>query len=105
MSAAVIITLPFCYFPSFYAQNGNPPARSLIVPGAILIGYLLFLGTAMRVKLAEPGTALRLVLEGKEAAYLWQRGDELLTVDPPAAQLDRGVYLVLAELAGQSVTR
>jgi len=60
---------------------------------------------AVHVKLAEPGTALRLVLEGKEAAYLWQRGDELLTVDPPAAQLDRGVYLVLAELAGQSVTR
>src|SRR5207248_6119865 len=43
----VAITLPFCYFPSFYAQNGNPPARSLIVPGAILIGYLLLLGLAI----------------------------------------------------------
>ena len=46
-TAGVAITLPFCYFPSFYAQNGNPPARSLIVPGAILIGYLLFLGLAI----------------------------------------------------------
>ena len=29
VTAAVAIVLPFCYFPSFYAQNGNPPrARS-----------------------------------------------------------------------------
>jgi hypothetical protein len=47
VTAGVAITLPFCYFPSFYAQNGNPPARSLIVPGAILIGYLLFCGYAL----------------------------------------------------------
>lgn len=47
VTAAVAFTLPFCYFPSFYAQNGNPPARSLIVPGAILIGYLAFLGVAL----------------------------------------------------------
>jgi hypothetical protein len=46
VSVMVAITLPFCYFPSFYAQNGNPPARSLIVPGTILIGYLLFAGFA-----------------------------------------------------------
>jgi uncharacterized protein DUF6056 len=46
VSAAVLITLPFCDFPSFYAQNGNPPTRSLIVPGAILVGYVLFLGIA-----------------------------------------------------------
>lgn len=48
VTACVAITLPFCYFPSFYAQNGNPPARSLIVPGALLIGYLMFLGFALR---------------------------------------------------------
>ena len=52
VSAIVAITLPFCYFPSFYAQNGNPPARSLIVPGAILIGYLVFVGFAMQGALA-----------------------------------------------------
>src|SRR5260370_10625891 len=57
VSAGVAITLPFCYFPSFYAQNGNPPARSLIVPGAILIGYLAFGGyalSAFALRLASP---------------------------------------------------
>jgi hypothetical protein len=57
VTAGVLVTLPFCYFPSFFAQNGNPPMRSLIVPGAILIGYLLFLGFALR----EP--AARLIRE------------------------------------------
>jgi hypothetical protein len=60
VTACVVITLPFCYFPSFYAQNGNPPARSLIVPGAILIGYLVFLGTAIPLKLGEPRRRLAL---------------------------------------------
>jgi len=48
VTVVVAVTLPFCYFPSFYAQNGNPPARSLIVPGAILIGYLGFVGFSLR---------------------------------------------------------
>ena len=47
VTAGVAITLPFCYFPSFYAQNGNPPARSLIVPGTMLIGYLIFAGYSL----------------------------------------------------------
>src|SRR5207237_2137929 len=51
VSAVVAVTLPFCYFPSFYAQNGNPPARSLIVPGAILIGYLTFAGASLGARL------------------------------------------------------
>jgi len=55
VTAAVLITLPFCYFPSFYAQNGNPPMRSLIVPGAILIGYCMFLGFALGPRLAVAG--------------------------------------------------
>ena len=53
------------------------------------------------VKLAEPGTALRLVIRGKEAQYYLVRGDELLSVDPNEERVDRGVYLLLAELAGQ----
>jgi proteasome lid subunit RPN8/RPN11 len=56
----------------------------------------------VRVKLAEPEHTLRVVLEGKEAAFYLQRGEELLAVDSPGTELDRGVYLVLAELAGQS---
>jgi proteasome lid subunit RPN8/RPN11 len=53
------------------------------------------------LKLAEPGTALRIIMEGKEAAFYWQRGQELVSVEPPTGPLDRCVYLVLADLAGQ----
>jgi hypothetical protein len=49
----VAITLPFCYFPSFYASNGNPPARSLIVPGCLLIAYLVCVGASIRINLFE----------------------------------------------------
>jgi uncharacterized protein DUF6056 len=48
VTGAVLVTLPFCYFPSFYAQNGNPPSRSLIVPGAVFVGYMVFLGFVAR---------------------------------------------------------
>jgi hypothetical protein len=58
-------------------------------------------GSALAVclRLAEQGTALRVVLEGKESAFYLQRGDELLSVNAPAEQLDRSVYLLLAEIA------
>jgi proteasome lid subunit RPN8/RPN11 len=61
-------------------------------------------GSALAVclKLAETETALRIVLEGAEAGLYWQRGQELLAVDMPPGSLDRSVYLVLAELAGQT---
>jgi proteasome lid subunit RPN8/RPN11 len=55
----------------------------------------------VEVKLAEPGALLRLVIRGKEAQYFLVRGDELLSVDPDEERVDRGVYLLLAELAGQ----
>jgi hypothetical protein len=57
VTVGVAITLPFCYFASFYAQNGNPPARSLIVPGAILVGYLIFIShtwSALAQRLPSP---------------------------------------------------
>ena len=56
---------------------------------------------AVRIKLAESEQALRIVLEGKEAAFYLQREDKIFAVDTPASALDRAVYLVLAELAGQ----
>jgi proteasome lid subunit RPN8/RPN11 len=56
---------------------------------------------AVNLALAEPGSTLRLVLESKEVRYYLVRGDELLVVDPHETQVDRGVYLLLAELAGQ----
>jgi proteasome lid subunit RPN8/RPN11 len=56
---------------------------------------------AVNLALAEPGNSLRLVMERKEVRYYLVRGDELLVVDPHESQVDRGVYLLLAELAGQ----
>jgi len=47
VSLVALITFPACDFPSFYAQNGNPPARSLIVPGAIAVSYLVFVGITL----------------------------------------------------------
>jgi proteasome lid subunit RPN8/RPN11 len=60
-------------------------------------------GTALAVNLAlaEPGASLRLVVEQKEVRYYLVRGDDVLTVDPHEAHVDRGVYLLLAELAAQ----
>jgi hypothetical protein len=51
------------------------------------------------IGLAEPGEKLCLVLRGKEPRYYLARGDELLAVDPDEERVDRGVYLLLAELA------
>ena len=56
---------------------------------------------AVNLTLADPGTSLRLVLESKEVRYYLVRGDELLLVDPHENQIDRGVYLLLAELTGK----
>jgi hypothetical protein len=57
-------------------------------------------GLSMTIKLAEAGGAIRVVLDHKETRYYLLRGGEMLAVDPPASQVDRGVYLLLAELAG-----
>jgi hypothetical protein len=59
------------------------------------------LALAVTISLAERGRAIRVLLEKKEVRYFLVRGDEVLAVDPPAAQVDRGVYLLLAELAVQ----
>jgi hypothetical protein len=56
---------------------------------------------AVDLALAAQGSSLRLILERKEVRYYLVRGDELLAVDPHESQVDRGVYLLLAELAGQ----
>jgi hypothetical protein len=61
VTALVVLTLPFCYFPSFYAQNGNPPARSLIVPQALLLSWVVYAGLFLRppaAKLLARGPAL-----------------------------------------------
>jgi hypothetical protein len=40
-------------------------------------------------------------LANKEVRYYLVRGDDVMSVDPQQSQVDRGVYLLLAELAGQ----
>jgi hypothetical protein len=55
----------------------------------------------LTIALAGPDEALRLVLEEKEIRYYLLRGDELLVVDHDEPRIDRGVYLLLAKLAGQ----
>jgi len=55
---------------------------------------------AVNITLAEPGQRLRLLLEDKEARYYLTRDGDLLEIDAHEPQVDRGVYLILAELAG-----
>src|SRR5262249_30392014 len=58
-------------------------------------------GLAVNVPLAEPGTSLRVLLREKETRYFLVRGGEVFAVDCLEDRVDRGVYLLLADLAGQ----
>jgi proteasome lid subunit RPN8/RPN11 len=55
----------------------------------------------LNIPLAEPDSALRILLTAKRVRYLLRRGDELLAADCADERVDRGVYLLLAELAAQ----
>jgi proteasome lid subunit RPN8/RPN11 len=52
--------------------------------------------------LAEPGDAVRVLLEGEQVRYYLWRGGNLLSADIAEARVDRGLYVLLAELATQS---
>jgi hypothetical protein len=124
VTVGVAITLPFCYFPSFYAQNGNPPARSLIVPGAILIAYVLFLGYAFGSvwqRVPEPrrlavSLALLLVPIGvavlslpepavaAQHAALWDAEDQQIRASRDSGQADVTVQPLPAYLGEDFVT-
>ncbi|MBI1916088.1 MAG: Mov34/MPN/PAD-1 family protein [Planctomycetes bacterium] len=56
---------------------------------------------AVNVPLAEAGDAIRVLLWPKEVRYYVLRGGEVFAVDCPADSVDRGVYLLMAELAAQ----
>lgn len=56
----------------------------------------------MLVRLAEPQTAIRVLLRGKHATYFLERDGDTVVADAPAERVDQGVYLILAELAAQS---
>jgi proteasome lid subunit RPN8/RPN11 len=55
----------------------------------------------MNLPLAETGNALQVLLEEKRVRYFLKRGDDLLMADCPEERVDRGVYLLLAELTEQ----
>jgi len=55
---------------------------------------------AVEVPLADAGDAIRVLLEGKEVRYLVRRRGDVALADIPEPRVDRGVYLLLAELAG-----
>jgi hypothetical protein len=59
-------------------------------------------GPALTVNfvLAEPNEKLRLVLEKKEVRFYLHRQEDIIEVDPKADSVERGIYLILAELAG-----
>jgi hypothetical protein len=54
---------------------------------------------AVNITLAQPDSRLRLIVEDKEVRYYLVRNGDLLEVGTQESQVDRGVYLVLAELA------
>jgi len=56
---------------------------------------------AVTIPLAEPGDAVRVLLEENEVHYFVRRGEKLLAADPHEDRVDQGVYLLLAELAAQ----
>ncbi len=54
---------------------------------------------AMDLPLPEPGSALRVLLSEKEVRYYLSRDGDMLATDIAEERVDRGVYLLLAELA------
>src|SRR5262249_45611475 len=51
------------------------------------------------VPLSEPQHAVRVALTDKDVRFFLRRGEETLEADCPDERVDRGVYLLLAELA------
>jgi len=50
---------------------------------------------------ADAGKVL-MILQGDEARFFFERGAEVTAIDPEEGPLDRAVFLILAEVAGQS---
>jgi hypothetical protein len=61
-------------------------------------------GLAVKIALAEKQNGLRVLLKGSEARYYWERGGELIAVDPREPHLERAVFLILAELAKEQAS-
>ena len=55
---------------------------------------------AVAIPLREPGLALRVALTKGEGRYFLVRGGEVMAAELAEAHVDRGVYRLLADLAG-----
>lgn len=58
-------------------------------------------GLLLTLPLAEGKAAVRVALRGREVRYYVDRGGDVAEVHPDEDRVDRGVYLVLADLAAQ----
>jgi hypothetical protein len=56
-------------------------------------------GLAVTFPLVEPGDALRVMLRGEEVRYFLARNGQVLAAQQDEPRVDRGVYLLLADLA------
>lgn len=54
---------------------------------------------AIHIDLPEQKQSLRLLLSDAAARYYWDRGGALSAIDPRESQIDRAVFMILAELA------
>jgi hypothetical protein len=59
-------------------------------------------GLMLTLPLAGPGEAVRVLLRSEEVRYYLEREGELMEVDHQDDFVDRGVYLLLAELAARA---
>ncbi len=59
-------------------------------------------GLSLTIPLAASGESVRVLLRRKEVCYYLVRGDQMLRADCTDECVDRGVYLMLAELASQA---
>jgi hypothetical protein len=56
---------------------------------------------ALNLTLADVDSGLRVVLEKNRTRYYLMREDDLIEVNPHEEDVERAVYLILAELAAQ----
>jgi hypothetical protein len=87
-----------------YAEPLNRLCRQLASVEFSVVGIGGEWALGVQIALTEPNQQLRLLLNGSEVRYYWDRRGELIAIDPHAPQLDRAVYLVLAELAQEAAS-
>ena len=58
-----------------------------------------FATLVMKIGLADAGQQLHLLLNGTAARYYWSVDNGMMAIDPEETQVDRAVFLILAELA------